>query len=197
MKKFTTFIGLTALGGMLVLLPILIFILLLTEIIQLVVGLATPIGDLFPAGTFDGPKHPLALAVILLFGASLLIGLALKSDTATRLGNWVQEKTLAKLPLYRFVKSFISGLVGAEQSASFKPALFDAGNNIQEIVYVVEDLGDGSLTALFPYAPTGFSGPVKVLPKDRITPLDTNLGDMSRALNHMGLGFSKLMEKDR
>jgi uncharacterized membrane protein len=47
MKNLLTFFKLTALGGLLVLLPVLLFILLLTEIVQMVVGLATPIADLF------------------------------------------------------------------------------------------------------------------------------------------------------
>jgi uncharacterized membrane protein len=196
MKKLAAFIGLSALEGLLVLLPILLLILLLMEIFGLVVGLATPIADLFPAGTFDDPKHPVLLAFILIFAFSFLIGILMKSKAANRLGNWIQEKTVGKLPLYRFVKSLVSGLLGAEKSASFKPALFDADNDIQEIVYVIEDLGNGSLTALFPYAPTGFAGPVKVVPKDRIHQLDTNLGDMSLALNHMGLGAGKLLRSE-
>ena len=196
MKKITSAIGLTALEGLLVLLPSLLFILLLMEIFGLVVGLATPIADLFPAGTFDDPNHPILLAFILLFAVSFLIGIVMKSEAVTRLGKWIQEKTVGKMPLYRFVKSLVSGLIGAEKSASFKPALFDAGNNVQEIVYVIEDLGNGTLTALFPYAPTGFAGPVKVVPTNRITPLDTNLGDMSLALNHMGLGAGKLLSSE-
>jgi len=103
MKNFLLFMKLAAQGGLLVLLPILLFILLLTEIVQMVVGLATPIADLFPA-IFDDPKYPVALAVILLFGASLVIGIVMKSNGATRLGNWIQEKTLDKLPIYRSSK---------------------------------------------------------------------------------------------
>ena len=194
MKKILSFLKLAAQGGLLVLLPILLFILLLTEIVQMVVGLATPIADLFPAGTFDDPKYPVALAVILLFGASLIIGIAMKSNAATRLGNWIQEKTLDKLPIYRFVKTLVAGLVGAEKTGSFKPALFDAGNGQREIVYVVEDLGDGDLTALFPHAPTGFAGQVKIVAKDRITPLDASLGDVSLVFNHMGLGAGRLLK---
>ena len=119
MKNLLSFFKLTALGGLLVLLPVLLFILLLMEIVQLVVGLATPIAGLLPAGTFDDPKHPLMLAVILLLGASLLIGMVMKSNAANRLGNWVQAKTIDKLPLYRFVKSLVAGLGGAENSGSF------------------------------------------------------------------------------
>ena len=194
MKNLFSFLKLAAQGGLLVLLPILLFILLLTEIVQMVVGLATPIADLFPAGTFDDPKYPVALAVTLLFGASLIIGIVMKSNAATRLGNWIQEKTLDKLPIYRFVKTLVAGLVGAEKSGSFKPALFDAGNGQREIVYLVEDLGDGGFTALFPHAPTGFAGQVKIVAKDRITPLDASLGDVSLVMNHMGLGAGRLLK---
>ena len=194
MKNLLTFLKLTALGGLLVLLPLLLFILLLMEIVQLVVGLATPIAALLSAGISDDPKYPVALAIILLFGASLLIGIAMKSKAAKGLGNWIEEKTVDKLPLYRFVKSLVSGLVGAEKAGSFKPALFDAGNGQREIVYLVEDLGDGESTALFPHAPTGFAGQVKIVAKDRITPLDASLGDVSLVMNHMGLGAGTLLK---
>jgi uncharacterized membrane protein len=194
MNNLLKFFKLTALGGLLVLLPVLLFILMLMEIVQLVVGLATPIADLFPAGTFDDAKNPVILAVILLAGASLLIGIAMKSRAAHRLGNWIAEKTVDKLPLYRFVKTLVSGLVGAQKAATFKPALFDAGNGQREIVYLVEDLGDGESTALFPHAPTGFAGQVKIVDKDRIEPLDASLGDVSLVMNHMGLGASKLLK---
>lgn len=195
MKAIADFIKTTALGGLLVLLPILLFILLLMEIVQLVVGLATPIAGLFPAGTFDDPKHPVVLAVVLLFGASLLIGIAMKSKAAKTLGSWIEEKTINKMPIYRFVKSLVAGLVDAEKSASFKPALCDSGDGLQEIVYVVEELEDGRLTVLFPHAPTGFAGPVGIVPKDRLTPMEASLGDVSLVLNHMGLGTKELLNK--
>ncbi|MBC2711784.1 MAG: hypothetical protein HGJ94_12595 [Desulfosarcina sp.] len=119
----------------------------------------------------------------------------MKSKAAKGLGNWIEEKTIAKLPIYRFVKDLVSGLVGAEKAASFKPALFDAGNGQREIVYVVEDLGNEGLTVLFPHAPTGFAGPVKIVPKARIAPLDASLGDMSLVLSHMGLGAGRLLKR--
>jgi len=194
MNKLLTFFKLTALGGLLVLLPVLLFVLLLMEIVQMVVGLATPIAGMFPAGTFDDAKSPVVLAVTLLAGASLLIGIAMRSSAAQRLGNWIQEKTLNKLPIYRFVRTLVSGLVGAEKKGSFKPALFDAGNGQREIIYLVEDLGDGGFTALFPHAPTGFAGQVKIVAKERIAPLDASLGDVSLVMNHMGLGAGKLLK---
>lgn len=194
MKNVLAFFKLTAMGGLLVLLPILLFILLLTEIVNLVVGLATPIADLFPPGTFDDPEHPVALAVILLVGASLLIGIAMKSKTAIWLGGWLQAKTVGNLPLYRFVKSLVSGLIGADKADNFKPALLDAGNGQREFVYVVEDLGNGELISLCPHAPSGFVGPLKIVPAHDITRLDASLGEISLVFNHMGLGAGRLLK---
>ena len=197
MNNLISFIKLAAQGGLLVLLPILLLILLGMEIVDLVVGLATPIAGLFPAGTFVNPEHPVALAILLLFGASLLLGILMKSKAAARLGDWIQTKTVGRLPLYRFVKSLVAGLVGAEKAATFKPALLDAGNGRRDIVYVVEDLGNGDVTVLCPHAPTGFAGPVKIVPQAAIEFLDASLGDVSLVLNHMGLGGRELLNKNK
>ena len=56
MRTFIEFLKITILGGLFVLLPVLLFYLLLTEALQAIVGMATPIADLFPKGTFDEAK---------------------------------------------------------------------------------------------------------------------------------------------
>jgi hypothetical protein len=51
--------------------------LLLAEMWELMVALATPIAGLFPLGTFDQTKAPVLLAVVLILLSSFLFGLAL------------------------------------------------------------------------------------------------------------------------
>ena len=53
MKRIFDFLKATAQGGLFVLLPLLLLFLLLAEVMELLVGIATPIADLFPQGTFD------------------------------------------------------------------------------------------------------------------------------------------------
>jgi len=48
---------------------------------------------------------------------------------------------------------------------------------------------------LQPWAPTAFSGTVKVVHQDRLEFLDANLGDVSRALSHWGVGVRELLER--
>ena len=183
-------------GGFLILLPLLLFFMLLTEIVEMVIGLATPLADLFPEGVFDDPQYPVALSLILLIAASFVIGLAMKSQAAGQLGNWVEQKTVGKLPIYRFVKNLVDGLLGAEEKKNFQPALLDSGNGQREICYIVEDHGDGDLTIMVPWSPTSFAGSVKIVPKDIVTAIDGKLGDASLVLSHLGIGVCKSASKN-
>jgi len=82
-KKVVEFLKTSLVGGLFVLLPLVLFYLLLSELLQVVVALATPIADLFPKGTFDQVKMPVVIGIILIVGASFLFGLALRSGRRT------------------------------------------------------------------------------------------------------------------
>ena len=152
----------TLLGGLFVLLPVLLFYLLLTEALQAVVGLATPIADLFPKGTFDQAKAQVLIALALLLGVSFLIGLVIRSSMGRRLGSRIEAVTLGRLPGYNAIKQLIAGFAGKGDS-SFQPALLNSSDNEQELAYVVEDHNDGKVTVLIPWAPTPFAGSVKIV----------------------------------
>jgi len=195
MKKLLEFLKTTLLGGLFVLLPILLLYLLLTEALGLIVALATPIADLFPKGTFDEINHPVAMGLILIMGLSFVIGLALRSESGRRLGRWIERTVLDRLPVYKAVKSLTTGFTDSGKDGAFKTAVLNSPGGEREIVYIIEDHGNGYLTVLQPWAPTSFSGSVKVFNQDRLEVLDANLGDVSRALSHWGVGVRDLLEK--
>jgi uncharacterized membrane protein len=195
MKNITEFLKTSLIGGLFVLLPLILFYLLLAEMLQLVVALATPIADLFPKGTFDRVNAPVLMALILIVGASFLFGLALRSMTLRRLGLWIERTAFGRLPLYNAVKSLSRALVGAKEDSAFRPAVLDSADGEREIVYVIEDHGDGHVTVLVPWAPASFAGSVKIMRSDRIEMLDASLGDVSRVLSQWGVGVHELMSK--
>ena len=197
MKQIGEFLKTTALGGLFVVLPVLLLYLLLGEILDLVIGLATPIADLFPKGTFDKLTAPLPIAVTLLAGVSFVIGLALRLEGGRRLGDWVEGKVLGRLPMYSALKSLTKAFWEAGEGAAFRPALLGSSEGVRELIYVVEDHGDGQLTVLVPWAPTAFSGFVKIVARDQVEMLDTNLGEASRVLSHWGVGARDLLGKNR
>jgi uncharacterized membrane protein len=195
MRSLPKFFKTTLLGGLFVLLPLILLYLLLSELLQVVVALATPIADLFPKGTFDQVKMPVVIGIILIVGASFLFGLALRSASLRRLGLWIEGVLLDKLPLYNATKRLGRGLVGAQENSAFRSGIFSSANGEKEIVYVIEDHGDGQMTILCPFAPASFAGSVKIVSADRIEVLDTSFGDASRVIAHWGVGAKELLGK--
>ncbi len=196
MKSITEFFKSCLIGGLFVVLPLALFYKLLEQIMQLLVAIATPIADLLPAGMFDEVKAPVLIAVILIVGASFVFGLLLRSVLLKRFGRWIERTTIGRLPLYTAVKSLSRGLIGAKEDGAFRSALLDSANGEQEIVYLVEDHGNGLVTVLVPWAPASFAGSVKIMSKDRIELLDASLGDTSRVLGHWGVGARDLLAKN-
>ena len=122
MKQITDFLKTTVIGGLFLLLPVLLLYMLLTEALQLVVGLATPIADLFPKGVFDQAEAPVLIALILIVAVSFLLGLALRSASLSRLGDWIEHTVLDRLPAYTVLKRLTKGFA-KEEAAAFKPGL--------------------------------------------------------------------------
>ncbi len=194
MKQFVEFLKTTVIGGLFLLLPVLLLYMLLTEALQLVAGLATPIADLFPKGVFAQVEVPVLIALILIVGVSFLLGLALRSAALSRLGGWIESTVLSRLPAYTVLKRLTMGFA-KEEAAAFKPGLLISTEGWRDIVYVIEDHGDGHLTVLVPWAPTAFSGSVKVVSRDRVEMLDANIGDVSKVLSLWGVGTRELLAK--
>ena len=184
MKRLAEFLKTTALGGLFVLLPVLLLYLLLSEALDLIVALATPIADLFPEGTFEKVEFPVIVGLILILGVSFLIGIGLRSDIGRRLGHWIERTVLGRLPAYKALKSLTTGFAEAGKDGAFRAAVLTSSDGDREIVYVIEDHGDGSLTVLLPWAPAAFAGSLKIVDGNRINFLEANLGDVSGAINN-------------
>ena len=195
MKTIMDFLKATAAGGFFVLLPIVLLYLILAEMLELVVALATPIADLFPKGTFDEAQFPVLLAIILILGASFLIGLVMYSQVGRSFGSWVERFFLGRLPMYKALKRLTRGFGQVQGGKAFKPAMLKSTQGEQEIVYVIEEHNDGQMTILVPRAPAAFTGPIKIVSKDAIEMIDANLGDVSKVLSHWGVGVGELLGK--
>ena len=119
MKSIKNFLKITLGGGVLVLLPLLLFYMLLSEILGMVVALAKPIADLFPNGIFDDVNAPVIIAVILMAGVSFIFGLALRSSLLRCFGLWIEKTILGHLPIYKAVKSLSRDVATLTRTLNF------------------------------------------------------------------------------
>jgi uncharacterized membrane protein len=180
-------------NGLVILLPVVLVFLAIREILEMLVGIATPIADLFPEGTFDHIKETEIIAIILIVGMAVFLGILSKIKAGRVLGHAIEKRTLYKIPMYRMLKSLVGAFLDLESEGSFKPALLDNGSGDLEPVYVIEDHGRPRVVVLVPWAPTAFAGSVKLVQRERINYLNVTLDEFSLSLTHLGTGMSELL----
>ena len=197
MKKIGEGMKSAALTGLFTLLPILLLYLLLAEIFQLLVALATPLADIiFPPDALENIKEEVLLAIVILFVASLLIGLLANSIIGRKWGKSIERNTLGRIPMYHAVKRLTSGFTDAGGDEAFLPGLLNSAEGEQDLVFVIEDHGNGKLTVMLPWAPAAFAGSLKIVDKEKVELVDTNIGEYSRILSHWGVGLPKVLNKE-
>jgi uncharacterized membrane protein len=183
-------------NGLAILLPIVLVFLAIKEIFELLVGVATPIADLFPPGTFDHVKETEILAVLLIIGTAILVGVISKLKAGKTIGQVIEKNTLYKIPMYRMLKSLVGAFLNLESEQSFKPALIKNDTGDMEPAYVIEDRGRPRLVVLIPWAPTAFAGSVKLVRRESVHYLDVTLDEFSLSLTHLGTGMSELLPEE-
>ena len=194
MKTLLEFLKSTAVGGFFILFPLLLLVLLMDEALQGVVGLAGPIANLFPEGTF-AEDEPVIVAVVLILLVSFVLGLITRLGFARKTGHWLEDLTIGRLPFYQAIKSLTSRFVAMGESGRFKPALILGSDDQREFAYLMEDLGNGFAVVMLPRAPTPMAGTIRIVPVERVQELNTSLGELTTVISHWGVGAKELMDK--
>jgi uncharacterized membrane protein len=187
------FLKTAVVNGLVILIPLVLVFLAIKEIFGLMIGVATPIADLFPDGTFDTVKETEILAALLILGVALILGVLSKIKAGRTVGRGIEKYTLNKIPMYRMLKSLVGAFLNLENEESFKPAFIENDSGDMEPCYVIEDRGRPRVVVLVPWAPTAFAGSIKLIPREKIHYLPVTLDEFSLALTHMGIGLSDLL----
>ena len=180
-------------NGLAMLIPVVLVFLAIKEIFELLVNVATPIADLFPPGTFDHVKETEILAVLLIVGLAIFLGILSKLKAGRVLGHSIEKHTLFKIPMYRMLKSLVGAFLNLESEESFKPAFIENDSGDMDPAYVIEDRGRPRVVVLIPWAPTAFAGSIKLVKRECIHYLDVTLDEFSLSLTHLGTGMSELL----
>lgn len=189
MKAIWTFISRTLVGGLLVLLPAYLAILLIAKGIEGLSKLAKPIVALLPIGV----EHHAIAAIGLVIVASFLVGLAVTTWPGRPLGKWLDKGLLDRIPGYTFIRSMMGRTFG-DQSAEFRVAFLEFDDNTA-LGYVVEEHADGKFTVFMPSSPTPFSGQVLLLPAHRVHIVDVPFTQVFGAMAKWGTGVREMAQK--
>jgi uncharacterized membrane protein len=191
MKYARDFVTNAVVGGVLVLLPIYLAVLVLLKGMQSVVGLVRPISALLP--DWLPAENLLSLLVVLI--ACFFVGAAVR----TRAGQVVRERMemsfFGRLPGYALFRSLTQRLAGERGESDenvWKPALAEIEDALVP-AFIVEELDDGRFTVFVPSVPTPFAGAVYILNRERVHLIDIPFTQAIQSVSRWGSGSKDLV----
>jgi uncharacterized membrane protein len=187
MRRLLRFIGTSILGGLLVVLPIYLAVILLIAVWGKLQGLLRPLALLLP----ESVPHPnlvvWALAVLVCFAAGLLVS----SFPRSKAGKSFEEKVLDRLPGYSMLRMATRSLFG-DASAELELSLVEMEDGLVVGVLVERHPG-GWVTVFIPSTPAPASGSVYLFPEAKVHPVDVPFASGLKAASRYGRGAGALL----
>jgi uncharacterized membrane protein len=187
MKGLAELTKTTLIGGLLVVLPIYLSILLLAKTVAGIFALLSPVTDAIPAGA----QLRQILAVVIVFAVCLVAGLVVRTAPGLWAKNALERSVLEKIPGYALVRGLAERVAGEEGEGAFQPALVEIEDALSP-GFIIEELEDGRYTVLVPSVPTPAAGSLFILPRERVHPLNVPFTQAVKVISKWGAGAGEL-----
>jgi uncharacterized membrane protein len=188
MKALAEFTRTTLIGGVLVLLPIYLAILLLFKAFSAVMALVAPVTAQVPASV----EFRQLIAILIILAACFIAGILVRTGPGGRAVRELQTRLLEKIPGYKLLRNVIARLTGDETSEALEPAMVELEDALVPAL-IVEELPDGQCVVLVPSVPTPVSGALYVLPAARVHRIGVPLTQLMKVYSKWGEGAGELV----
>jgi len=187
MKRLAELTKTTLIGGLLVVLPIYLSILLVAKSLSAIVAILSPVTAAIPAGV----QFRQLIAILIMLVVCFVAGIVVRTGPGLRAKNTFERSVLEKIPGYALVRGLTERVSGDEREGAFRPALVE----IEEALapgFIIEELEDGRYTVLVPSVPTPAAGALFILARERVHPLDVPFTQAVKVISKWGAGAGEL-----
>ena len=194
MKHVREFVVSSLVGGLVIVVPLYLSVLLILKAMQAVARLVRPIAKLLPE--WFPAEQVLSLLLVLI--VCFLIGAAVRAPAGRAARERIEKSLFQRIPGYALFRSLTQQLAGSPEERVWKPALAE----IEEALvpaFIIEEFEDGRFTVFVPSAPTPLSGSIYILTPERVHSVDVPFTHAIKALSRWGSGSKELVAamKDR
>ncbi len=165
---------------------------LLYKVIGLLKKLLTPVALLLPEGNWSVLAVVEIAAVCVLLLALVLLGVFARSTLGRRIAATLEKVVLSKIPGYQILKSITADLAGHDGESGLRAALISFDDNTV-LGFIVEESAAGDrYTVFIPGAPSGGSGSVVLMARERVQVLEAPTAGAMKSMKQRGLGLQQL-----
>lgn len=189
MRGLAEFTKTTLIGGILVILPVWVIVLLLAKAIAAIVALLSPVTAELPESI-----HHLrnVVALVIVIGACFVAGLVVRTGPGLRAKSVLDRYLLERIPGYTLLRGLAGRITGHEESSTFAACLVEIENALAP-AFVVEEHPDGRYTVFVPSVPTPAAGTVYILDRARVHLVDVPFTKAVTVISQWGAGAGALL----
>jgi uncharacterized membrane protein len=174
MQRLAEFTKTTLIGGVLVILPIYVSILLLAKTVKGLLALIAPVTAQLPAEL----QFRQIIGILIVILCCFLAGLVVRTRPGLRAKNAIERNLLERIPGYALIRGLAARVAGKQEDEMFAVALVE--------------LEDGFFTVFVPSVPTPAAGAIYILPRERVHLVDVPFAKAASVITKWGAGAREL-----
>ena len=187
MRGLAEFTKTTLIGGVLIILPLYLSILLLLKTLGAVGALIAPVTAQLPAAL----KFRQVIAILIVILVCFLAGLVVRTGPGLRAKNAIERNLLDRIPGYGLIRGLASRIAGRQEVDTFAVALVELEDALVP-AFIVEEHDDGAYTVFVPSVPTPAAGAIYILPRERVHHVDIPFAKAAAVITKWGAGARDL-----
>ena len=188
MRYAREFVTSTLVGGLLIVVPVYLAVLLLLKGMKSVAGLVRPFAALLP----DWIPAERFFSLVLVLTICFLVGVAVRTRSGRAARERMEIAFFGRLPGYGLLRSLTQRLAGDSDENAWMPALIEIEDALVP-AFIIEALDDGRFTVFVPSVPTPLAGAVYVLRPERVHILDVPFTQAVSSISRWGSGSRDLV----
>lgn len=188
MRGLAEFTKTTLIGGLLIVLPLWLSVLLLMRALAGVFALLGPVTAQLP------PDMQLrrVVAILIVVAVCFVAGLVVRTGPGLHAKSLLDRYLLERIPGYTLLRGLAGRLTGREDGTTFAPALVEIEDALVP-AFIVEELADGRYTVFVPSVPTPAAGTVYILDRTRVHLVDVPFTTAVSVISKWGAGAGALL----
>jgi len=186
MSRVFEFIKTTAIGGLLVIVPIAIIVFVVGQLLFGLADLAEELVKWFGIGV-DDALVMFGIAAVTLVLLCFVTGLLVQTRLGGAIKDWFSRHIAHRIPMYNAISSLTKRFAGVEgeQFAAVEVDLYGSGTRV--LGFLIEMLPDDRAAVFVPSAPVATVGNIYLVDNDRISPLNASVADTVSVITQWGV----------
>ena len=188
MRSIAEFTKTALMGGVLVILPAYITVVLLLKVLAGISTLMSPI----TAGLPESLPLRDEVAVLVLIVACFVCGIAIRKGPGLRAKNAFEHANLENIPGYSLIRGIAGRIAGKEEEATFTLVLVEIEDALVP-AFLVEECDADTCAVFAPSVPTPACGTIYIISKSRVHLVDAPFTQMVTVISKWGSGSKELL----